>query len=207
MFQNIPQNRLLIYLLSLGLIPLLAATLYMSSSQQQIQTVSDNLFAAQEAALLKEGKQALNRRVKAFYKDADHFYIDKQLESIVLLETEINDLKKVAEGQMVGENKKLSERLDFLTQPDNQLSFTEGAVQSFDGIQEVTETLVRPVQVDLDDLHKILSRIEGTAIGGHAPPQGRPQLLVLDFKIEKKNVSGDHEAFTLYTRLLKREFL
>lgn len=98
-------------------------------------------------------------------------------------------------------------RLEFLTGTSNDLTFTEGVVQSNPIFQETTETLVHPVEIDTKDLRTILAKIEGTTIGNETPSPNRPQLIILDFKLEKKHVTDKNEVFLLNLKLLKREFL
>jgi hypothetical protein len=93
-----------------------------------------------------------------------------------------------------------------LTNPNNQIRFTESAVISFEGVQEVTETMQAAVQLDQSDLMKVLSVVEGEPLGLFTTAPNRPQLLVLDLKLEKKNVVGDHQVFSLFMKLLKREY-
>ena len=80
-------------------------------------------------------------------------------------------------------------------------------MQSTPLFQEVTETLVHPIEVNLDDLTNLLAKIEGKEIGPYTPGPGRPQLLILDFKIEKKSITDKKEVYQLNLKLLKREFL
>ena len=69
------------------------------------------------------------------------------------------------------------------------------------------ETLVHPIEVNVDDIQEILSGIEGVIIGPYEPPPNPPQLLMLDFKIDRKGISEKNEVYGLNLKLLKREFL
>lgn len=207
MFHSIPQKRLLLYLLLAGLLPIAFAWLTFSSQMDANQQLQRLLWNVQEQALSHEKKQSLNMAIRNHYRDADHFYIDKHLETIILLEPEIESLKKMMDNPNYNEDENAKKRLETLTGPSNKISFTEGVVQSSPVFQEVTETLVHPVEADMADIRDILCLTEGVAIGSCTPPPSRPQLIILDFKIDKKSVSDNNEVFLLNMKLLKREFL
>src|SRR5262249_42700214 len=116
-------------------------------------------------------------------------------------------LQKVMSNKNFPDDENIKKRLEFLTSPSNNMIFTEGIVQSTPLFQEVNESLVHAVEVDGDDLRTILARIEGTDIGSETPGANRPQLIILDFKIEKKSVTEKNQVFVLNLKLLKREFL
>ncbi|MCB1113603.1 MAG: hypothetical protein KDK62_02485 [Chlamydiia bacterium] len=204
--KNIPQGRALIYIMILCLLPSLFAGLWVWSQTGQVEGIKDQLENVREHAFLKEKRQASNKNLQNFYKDADSFFIDKHLESLTFLEPEIDSLQKLSSQKNVPEDESVRRRLDKLTGPDNALNFTEGVVQNYGAFQETTETLARPVEVNLNDLYKILTRIEGVSISGETVPEGRPQLIILDFRMEKKKNLDKNEAYQLNMKLLKREF-
>ncbi len=206
MLREIPLQRLLIYAAILGLLPLFLVLFQLQKRHQDLSFLKQRIEGVEEIALAKQSKQALNRRIRAHYAKADHFYIDKQLESLTFLQPEVATLKEALSQEDVGENQAALQRLEFLTGGENTLRFTEGGVISFDGIQDTPETMQRPIEINEKDLQQILSSIEGVSIGGFAPPQGKPLLLVLDFKLQRKEVVGDHETYSLLLKLIKREF-
>lgn len=198
---------MLIYLMLAGLIPIIIGWLSFSSELEQTRTLDNQLWSLQEQAYSRERKQAANMAVLSHFRDADHFYIDKYLETLAFLEPEIESLKNMSSNPNFPEDENIKKRLDLLTGTENSMVFTEGVVQSTPIFQEVTETLVRPVEVNVNDLKQILCRIEGISLAGCIPPPNRPQLIVLDFKIDKKTVSEKNQVFLLNLKLLKREFL
>ncbi len=199
-------KRALIYLLFLGMLPLLGVGMYFITSESELQALADNLQSLQRQALLREKKQATNTAVRNHYRDSDHFYIDKHLETLTFLEPELESLQKVVTHRNFVEDTVVRKRLEYLTS-GNTLMFSEGAVQSLDGVQETTESLVHSVEVNSNDIKKILAMIEGVEIGTFHPSPNRPQLLIIDFKLEKKKISDKNEVFGLDMKLLKREFL
>jgi hypothetical protein len=205
--KNIPQSRLLIYLMIAGLLPLLAVLLSLFSSLDEVSNVEMGLQSLQLTATQKERKQAVNQALRSNFKQVDPFYVDKVLESLRLLQTETNSLKKIADNPNFADNEQVRRRLEFLTGSQNRLEFTESNVQTTAHFKEVTELLAHPVEVDAGDIAKILSLVEGVEFSSNKPPANRPQIILLEFKLDKKNAIDKNQVFQLNMKLLKREFL
>lgn len=205
MFTGISQTRLLIYLLLLGLVPIVCAFLNFASQKSQINHLKETLENVQQMALVREKKQATNMAVRQTYQNADHFYIDKNLESITLLEKEIEALQKIADQSHVVDDEIVKKRLDFLSN-NNKLTFSEGVVQSYPYFHETQETLVHQVEVNENDLLEILSKIEGINLGAFNAPLDRPQLLITELRLDRKQIRDQSEVFLMNLKLLKREF-
>jgi hypothetical protein len=204
--KNIPQNRLLMYLIALGLIPLCLVFFFFWSDLEKISNLEYSLESVHDMALKVERKQAENIATRNYYQGADHFYIDKELETLKFLQPEIEGLGKVVENPNFIEDDLTRKRLEFLTSKQNQLTFSETNVQTSPSFQEVTESSLHPVEVDLNDLKKILTLVEGREVDGNIVPPNKPQLIFLEFKLEKKSVRDNSQVFELNTKLLKREF-
>lgn len=207
MLENIPVSRAVSYLIGLGLLPLLFVIFLFFSEKSRIEELNDTIGMIQDQAFLKEKKQAQNLAVRQHFRDADHFYIDKYLETLVFLEPEIETLQKIVKDKNFADDERIKKRLEFLTSQSNSLIFSEGSVQSFPLFQETTETLVHSVEVNASDVQKILARIEGVDIGEFKPGPNRPQLVITEFKLDKKKVNDSSEVFLLNLKLIKREFL
>jgi hypothetical protein len=207
MFKDIPINRAVFYFILIGLLPICFVLALFFSQKNELKELQDILQSIQHQAFVKEKKQALNLAVREHFRDADHFYIDKYLETLVFLEPEIEMLQKIVNDKNFAEDERIKKRLEFLTSQANSLVFSEGVVQSFPLFQETIETLVHPVEVNVQDLQKILARIEGIKIGSFAQGPNRPQLLITEFKLDKKKTTDKNEVFLIQLKLLKREFL
>jgi len=206
MFDKIPKTRLLLYMLLAGLVPLLLVFFYIVVEQSHVGTIRSELQELRERAFLREKKQATNMAVRSHYRDADHFYIDKYLETLIFLEPEVEGLQKLLTNNNLADDEAIKKRLEFLTGSGNNMVFSEGVVQSSPLMQETTETLVHSVEINNSDLQKILAKVEGIEINAFAPGPTRPQLIVLDFKLDRKSLSEKSEVFVLNLKLLKREF-
>lgn len=207
MFENIPKTRLLLYGMLAALLPFILVLLNVMSQSSGVSEMRRNVEEMQQLALIREKKQAVNMAVRNHYRDVDHFYIDKHLETLTFLEPEIEGLQKLINNKNFVGDENVKKRLELLTGPGNAMAFSEGVVQSSPVLQETVETLVHPVEVNSSDLQNILSRIEGIDIGPFKPSPHRPQLIITDFKIDRKPVSEKNEVFSLNLKLLKREFL
>ncbi len=204
--KKIPQSKLLISLGVMGILPLLVIAYLFFSDLEHIHSFEYYLESIQELATKVEKKQISNIATLNQYRNADHFYIDKQLETLNFLEPELDSLKKTVENPHFIEDEPTRKRLNFLTGKQNHLTFSETNVQSTPFFQEVTETLLHPVEINLADLQKILTVIEGRDLGAYKAPEGRPQLIILDFKMDKKNIREENQVFELNMKLLKREY-
>lgn len=205
--QSIPQGRALIYIMILCLIPSLIAGFYFYRYANEVETVDEKIESVRAQAMIKEKRQSINQALRTHFKETDPFYIDKQLETLTFLEPEVEAIQNLTKQKNFPEDETIKRRLDFLTSSANAVSFTEGVVQNYGVFQETTETLSHGIEVNLKDLHKLLTRIEGVSVGGETVPPGRPQLIILDFKLDKKKSSDKNEVFLLNMKLLKREFL
>jgi hypothetical protein len=207
MFKNIPISRVILYLICVGMLPLIFVVFLFISQKNELEEFHHSLETIQHQALIKEKKQALNMAVRHHFRDADHFYIDKYLETLVFLEPEIEQLQKIVQDKNFADDDRIKKRLELLTGQGNALVFSEGVVQSFPLFQETSETLVHPVEVNATDIQKILTRIEGVKMGEFTPGPRRLQLVITEFKLDKKKVNDKNEVYLLNLKLIKREFL
>lgn len=207
MLKNIPLSRAILYILCLGMLPLIFVIFMFFSQKNELEEFQDSLEAIQHQTLIKEKKQAVNMAVRQHFQDADHFYIDKHLETLVFLEPEIEQLQKIVQDKNFADDDRIKKRLEFLTGQGNALVFSEGVVQTFPLFQETSETLIHSVEVNPSDIQKILSRVEGVKMGEHRPGPHRPQLVITEFKLDKKKINDKNEVYLLNLKLIKREFL
>ncbi len=204
---GIPQSRMILYLLAAGLIPIFFAVFYLTGQISEVDVLKNSLTQVETQAFNREKKQAVNMTVNEHFKGADHFYVDKHLESLTFLQPETESLQKLVNNRYFAGDESVRKRLEHLTGPGNSLLFSESNVQAYPLFQETTASLVHPVEVNIDDLKKILSIIEGKKIGDYEPGPNRPQMIILDFKMDKKEASANNEVLLLNMKILKREYL
>lgn len=202
---QLPQSRVLLYLFCFSILPLLWAFYDYTSTSSQLDELQERVVRLQETASQNNRKQAANQMVRSFYDETDRFYIDKHIESINLLEKESDALRKMANQPYVAEDPRITRRISTLA--NNTPVFSEGMVVSYPFFNEIPETLARPIEVDNEDIKKLLARLEGVKIGPYEPGPNRPQLILTDFRFDRKGGQGESDAYSLNFKLIKREFL
>lgn len=207
MFNKIPQSRWFIYLTIFGFLPLCLVAMFLYGQLEELEMMKEKVLHVKEMTAEHDKRQSINISVMNAFREADHFYIDKHLETLVFLDPEIEALQKIVNHKNFPGDPAVKKRLELLSGSQNSLNFTEGVVQSFPFYQETMETLTHPVELNVSDLKNLLSKVEGVAIGDFKPLANRPQLLVMDFKIDRKKHADNNETFVLDMKLLKREYL
>lgn len=204
--QGISHTRMLVYCLILGFLPLvLVSTNYLMHKSKQ----DDLEFALSEAitaSIAKSAREFQNKQVKAIYRDPDHFYIDKQIETITPLQNEIDALQKILQRGFHVDEEQFRKRYQFLTNGPNAISFVEGSVKGYPGFQETQESLAHSVEADLNDIKMILSRVEGVPLEEQNQTLLRPHLFITEMKMEKKK-GVSQEIFAVDLKIVKREYL
>ena len=130
MLKQIPVNRAVLYIVLLGILPFLFVLFLFMSEKKEMEDLYTAIESIHHQAFMKEKKQALNLAVRQHFRDADHFYIDKYLETLVFLEPEIEVLQKIVNDKNFSDDERIKKRLEFLTSQSNNLVFSEGAVQA-----------------------------------------------------------------------------
>lgn len=204
--QGISHTRMLIYCLFLGILPLvLVGSNYMMQQSKQ-DSLDYALSVAITASAAKNAREFQNKQVKAIYRDPDHFYIDKQIETITPLQGEIDALQKVLQRGFHVDEEQFRKRHQFLTNGQNAISIVEGSVKSYPGFQETQESLAHPIEADLNDIKMILSRVEGVPLEEQNQTLLRPHLFITEMKMEKKK-GVSQELFVVDLKIVKREYL
>ncbi|MFN0065802.1 MAG: hypothetical protein ACKVOH_06165 [Chlamydiales bacterium] len=203
MFQKIakslPISRLFLYVVILGLIPLVFVSYRHNKMKREWDRVSTEI---KKVALLHETKvrrQSLNNLVRKEFGQSDPLYLSRNLEGLALLEKERIALEKLFANRSFTGNESAEKRHAFIVDGENRLSLIEKSCQKSDGIVETAYGLLHPVEIDGENLRQILSVIETKTLG-------QPQLLCTDFKITRKETSMGSEVYQLSLKLLKREF-
>lgn len=171
---------------------------------QELNALEERLeiihFKALNLRLQKEKETSFFTQIN----QADHYYIDKNLETLSFLEPEIKKYKtKSSEAET---EDSLFNRIKFLEE-SNRLFFTEEGIRQNEQLQEVEERQQNPVEVNEQDLKKLLTLVEGVAIPPFTPKNNRPQLIIKNFELSKKTLSPQDHVFVVNMQLIKREKL
>jgi hypothetical protein len=205
---KIPPKRLLLYLLIACWLPLGATIYFYLHSSAQLQLKQERLWHAHTQLLNAAARQQNNLEIYQRYRNSAPHYIDHYLETQTFLAGEIAQLQALLVQETLLEPEPLETRLRFLTGKGNQLEFRETGVESNARCREIQETLQHPVEVDGRDLEKIFALIEGVALlPPEETPKGRPQMILTEFRIDRKCLKQQQEVYVLDLKLLKREFL
>lgn len=205
--KGLTQTRIIVYCLILGFLPLLFVGMNYMSQKSKQDTLSLSLSQAICDATNKNAKEFVNKEVKAAYRDSNHFYIDQHIETISPLRDEVETLQKALSLGFHPAEDQFRKRLQFHQSGQNAISFVEGSVKAYPDFQETQESLAHPVEVNLDDIKAILSKIDGVCFNQDmALPEQRPHLIITDWKMEKKKTPVQ-EVYTLDIKLIKREYL
>lgn len=196
---NLPLKRLLVYLVILGFLPIALALFNYTSKKREWEAVSQQIAQVQRFSETKVRKQFLNTTVRNAFMEADQFYLENHLEPLNFLKKEKETLENLLRSPAFTGNESAEKRFAFLLSKANRLQWVQGSTQAAEGIQEASCLLSHPVEIDAQDLKEILSRIEGNR-------KGKPQLIITDFKLNKKAHLSGNEVFELNMKLLKREF-
>ncbi len=195
----------LFYILMLSPLLFTAALIYMEKSA--FQELEDRFSAA-----VRKGKLAMERKAKKErflhrYSHPDPYFLDQEIESLVFLRKEKERLQSLLHHPALPRKEPIQERLSYLAGSDNRLSFIEENIRSSNRIKETEERQRHPVQLDEEDLQRLLSLIEDLPIGSFSPLKQSPQLLIRDLKLKKLTTPLLTSVFEMELDLLKREFL
>jgi len=193
----------LFLLLSLPLLISGAYALQKRSEANALQALYETaLFKAQKSL----HKKAKKDRFFARYQSAQSYFIDQHLESVTLLQDEIDWLKAYEKHPALAETKLAQQRLAFLTKGKNRISFAEEAVHRSELCEEVEEKMKKSVEMNEEDLKKILCLIENVSVGSNQPYDKSPQMIITEFSLKKKTSPFKQELFEVKLDLLKREY-
>jgi hypothetical protein len=181
---------------------------FLTSFYSQMESLSF-LEERIEKANNKAVQYALNKkREERFFaqmKDIDYFYLDKHVETLTFLEPEIKRLEAILLSEE--QDEPLKKRLHHLTEGPNRLGFLEEVSRSSDRVREAELKLKKPVELNDEDLKKMLSLIEGVSIGGSRLVSKRPQLIIKNFELTKKPLSYQEGVYIINFQMIKREVI
>ena len=185
--------------------------LYFSSShyQETVQAAKDihtNCASLQKIAAAQEQ----NRTIISLFHNKDPLYLQKYVETFTLLSSELQEKDNDVQSSCLPLSKEKKDRRLFLSGSENKLSFFEGKVQQTPHVKETIEVQTKSVEMDSDDLAKVLALLEGTSSSQDeklfSALQQRPLILTETAELERKK-RPDREVWGVKFKLLKREFL
>lgn len=187
-------------------LPFSLVLLHMSREIDQLKEYEE---AVDILPLRMEKVKAAHKGKMAFidtYRLSDPEYISHRLETMTFLDSEIEALKLVNNHAAFESCDNIKTRLELLTQGGNRFSFSE-TCRDVDGeIEEREFAQIQPVEINGNDLKRILVAVEGISIGKEEAPKGRPQMVIKSFTLDKKKLA-ERETYLLEMQLIKRGLL
>lgn len=203
--EQLSPSRLFLYLILLNALVFAYVFWHDHSENAQINEVQRRMIRLEQDSQTRNRKRSDNNRVRAYYADADRFYLEKQVQSMPLLRDQRQELEKLLQVKSIAEDPRITRRLAALK--ENRMVFSEGMVQSYPFFNEIPESLSQPVEVDIEDVRELLAKLEGVHLGPYTPGERRPQMLITEFRLDRKSLSQNENSYMLNLKLLKREYL
>jgi len=188
---------------ALFLLPVIGCLLGFQWKMQQLQELGASVDALEQRALESAEQKTKSDACVFQLKTADRAYLGKQLESLTLLEPEVRRVQALLSHQK--ENHPLTLRLEFFKSGKNRIAFIEEKQRAAEHLQETEEKLQHPVELNEEDLKKLLVLIEGVTINPYSPVQGRPLLVFKEFDLVKQMAPSEEEIYMVDFKLIKRE--
>ncbi len=191
----------------LMLLPILAGSAYLFSSYAKIKELEERFYNA-----CKKGRSAIEKKAQKEqflerYAKPNPYFLDEKIESLTFLSGEILELETLIRHPALADKKLFESRLHFLKNGENRLHFVENEIRSSATIKETEEKQRHPVQMNGEDIKKLLSEIEDIPIESHVSSEHRPQMVITDFRLEKKQTPIKTEVFEVEMQCIKREFI
>jgi hypothetical protein len=136
--------------------------------------------------IYKKGKdsttiRSLKKEFFLKFLKKDPYFIDKHLKSFTFRRKEIKNLEKLLLEPAFIESTLLKERLNFLKGEKNKLFFKQQSIKSNLFLKETQEIQKREIEIDEEDIKRILSFFENVKISNHLPFKNSPHMIIKRF--------------------------
>ncbi len=192
------------FFFALSVFPLLVASFFLFLEHTQLQDLEVRFAKAARKEKIVFEKKERKEKFLHRYSQADPYFLDQQIESFPLLQQELQMLKSLKSHPAFPHDQTVKQRLSFLN--ENRLTFADENMQTSSKIKEIDEKQRHSVQMDENDLQKILSVLEDVPVGPFLPFEHSPQILIKNFRLKKQETPFQTEVFEVEMDLLKREF-
>jgi hypothetical protein len=196
-------NATLWILLASAPIPFLLSFFHFFGGLQTLNQYKEEMERIQAKTLLVQESERKENSLLASLRHPDPHYLDKHIETLTFLLPELKKLEGIhAENT---EEERSRQRLHFLKEGGNRLLFSEEHIRANEIFREIEERQQHPVEMNEEDLKKLLCLVEGITIWPYGPKEGRPQLIIKDFSLTKKELSSQEKIFVVSMQIIKRE--
>jgi len=187
---------------TISLILLATITIFTFSKASKLHKYREKLISCQKISISSLDSRKEIKDFIAQKTNFDKFFIDNKLESLTFLENEKSILSKLLLHPAFSNSEQIQKRLSFINSNQNKLKFVEEKVIKSTLITETDETQLKPIEIDENDLQKILSIVEDISFNDCEKITDAPQLICKNFSLTKKR----ENIFSLNMKILKREF-
>ncbi len=192
-------------ILGLAPIPFFLFLFHFVFGMQKLHQLEEEIDRVQARKIQAQEIQYKESALLSSLKNPDPHYLEKNIETLTFL---LPEMKKLETIQLENpDEQQASKRLQFLKGGNNRLVFSEEQIRSNDVFREIEEMQQHPVEMNEEDLKKLLCLIEGITIWPYGPKEKRPQLIIKDFRLSKKELSSQEKVFVVSMQLIKRENL
>ena len=179
-------------------LPFLVCLIHFLSKEQQLSDLNAECERIHTKVVQMQHMQKRESIVLAPLNNPDPHYLDKYVETLNFLLPEIKKLENLQDNEPAAKH---LQRL----QAHNRLTFSEDKIRSNSHIKETEEVQQYVVEINEEDLKRLLCLIEGVTIWPYGPKEGRPLLIIKDFKLVKKELLSKEKVYSLSMQLIKRE--
>jgi hypothetical protein len=172
---------------------------------QKLEQLEEEMQRIHTKMIMQQENQKKESYLLAALKNPDPHYLDKHVESLTFLLPEIKKLETVQLEN--ADDDQIGKRLQWIKEGGNRLRFSEEHIQNNALFRETEEQQQLPIELNEEDLKKLLCLIEGITIWPYGPKEGRPQLILKEFKLTKKELAPHEKVFVVSMQLIKRENL
>ncbi len=181
-------------------IPLVLCLCHFISRMQKLEELDNEIERIRIKSAQAEETRAKESAALASLKNPDPHYLDKQIETLTFLLPEIKKLQTD-----LTDDEQVVKRIQYLKEGGNRLLFSEEQIRTHELFRETQEKQQHFIEINEEDLKKLLCLIEGVTIWPYGPKEGRPQLIITDFKLQKIERPTQEKVYAVSMELLKRE--
>jgi hypothetical protein len=172
---------------------------------QKLEQLEEEIERTHMKMVVMQESQKKESALLSALKSPDPQYLDKHVETLTFLLPEIKKLETIQLENP--EEEQIPKRLQLLKDGGNRLRFSEEEIRTNELFRETEEKQQQSIELNEEDLKKLLCLIEGVTIWPYGPKEGRPQLIIKDFKLTRKELSPNEKVYVVMMQLLKRENL
>ena len=170
---------------------------------QKLDQLEDEMERIHTKMIISQESQHKESVLLSSLKNPDPHYLDKHVETLTFL---LPEIKKLETLQLENpDDEQTIKQLQSLKEGDNRLRFSEEQIRNNELFRETEEKQQQLIKLNEEDLKKLLCLIEGITIWPYGPKEGRPQLIISDFKLTKNELSSHEKVFVVSMQLIKRE--